>query len=267
MRATDTDQGQGPRSARAEPVGSGPAAFHPKGRLRLLNGFELVCGAKPVSLPLSAQRVVAFLALHQRPLLRGFVAGTLWLDASEDRSSANLRSALWRIRRSGRLIVEANVEHLRLSPAIDVDLLEAMGMAQQLVQRRADAPADDGVVGLLSEELLPDWYDEWVAVERERYRQLRLHALEQLCDRLTRLGRFAQAVEAGLAAVTGEPLRESAHRALIRAHLAEGNRGEALRQYDTYRCLVRDELGIEPSRRMEALVLAGGSEPSSATPG
>ena len=58
----------------------------------------------------------------------------------------------------------------------------------------------------------------------------------------------------GLAAVAGEPLRESAHRALITAYLAEGNRSEALRQYRFFRHLLADELGLEPSPLMESLV-------------
>jgi DNA-binding SARP family transcriptional activator len=69
-----------------------------------------------------------------------------------------------------------------------------------------------------------------VLVERERFRQLRLHALEALCRRLTGDGLHAEAVDAGIAAIAAEPLRESAHRALMSAHVAEGNRGEAMRQ-------------------------------------
>ena len=57
-------------------------------------------------------------------------------------------------------------------------------------------------------QLLPDWYDDWVAVERERLRELRAHALEALCHRLTAAGRFGEATEAGLAVVRDEPLRE-----------------------------------------------------------
>ena len=36
-------------------------------------------------------------------------------------------------------------------------------------------------------------------------------------------------------------------------HLAEGNRGEALRQYELCRRLLRDRLGLEPSARLDAL--------------
>jgi DNA-binding SARP family transcriptional activator len=100
---------------------------------------------------------------------------------------------------------------------------------------------------LLSQDLLPDWYEDWLLEERERYRQLRLHALEVLCGRLTNLRQFHQSIQAGLAAVAGEPLRESAQRVLITAYLAEGNSCEALKQYQRYWTLLQTELGQEPS--------------------
>ena len=107
---------------------------------------------------------------------------------------------------------------------------------------------------LIAGDLLPGWYEDWVVTEREHFRQLRLHALEQLCEQLTDDGRFGQAVEAGLAAVSGEPLRESAHRVLIRAYLQEGNRAEAIRQYSACRDVLRRELGIDPSPPTQALL-------------
>ena len=70
-------------------------------------------------------------------------------------------------------------------------------------------------------------------------------------NRLTGAGRFAEAFELGLAALAGEPLRESAHRALVRVHLAEGNVGEAVRQYELCRSLLREKLGVEPSEQMD----------------
>ena len=91
-------------------------------------------------------------------------------------------------------------------------------------------------------------------VERERFHQLRLHALEASCDRLITAGRCGEAIDAGLAVVAAEPLRESAHRALIRAHLAEGNQGEAHRQYQLCCEILRDELGVEPSNTLRALL-------------
>jgi DNA-binding SARP family transcriptional activator len=61
-------------------------------------------------------------------------------------------------------------------------------------------------------------------------------------------------VQAGVAAVSGEPLRESARSALIEAHLAERNVGAALREYDAFRQLLHDELGLDPSDEIQALL-------------
>jgi DNA-binding SARP family transcriptional activator len=102
-------------------------------------------------------------------------------------------------------------------------------------------------------DLLPGWYEDWVLAERDRLRQLRLHTLEFLCERLTRIGMYAAAVQAGLAVVREDPLRESAHRVLVGAYAAEGNYGEAIRQYRLFRQLLQAELGLKPSAKMQEL--------------
>jgi DNA-binding SARP family transcriptional activator len=121
----------------------------------------------------------------------------------------------------------------------------------------ADAPepaATDEVLSLLHSDVLPSWDDDWLLVERERHRQSRLHALEGLSCSLRTSGRFAEALQAALAAVAGESLRESAHRRVIEVHLAENNPGEALRQFEIYRRLLHEELGLRPSETIRALV-------------
>jgi DNA-binding SARP family transcriptional activator len=93
-------------------------------------------------------------------------------------------------------------------------------------------------------------------VERERLRQLRLHALEALAVRAARERRFAVAVDAALEAVAVEPLRESSRRVLLEIHLAEGNVIEALRHFESFRDLLQAELGVRPSQRLTMLINA-----------
>src|SRR5215471_17781610 len=81
-------------------------------RLTLMRGFELTVNGHHVPLPHSAQRMIAFLALHDRPVRRSFVGQTLYTDSSETRLSGNLRTALWRLRRSGYELVETQGESL-----------------------------------------------------------------------------------------------------------------------------------------------------------
>jgi DNA-binding SARP family transcriptional activator len=222
--------------------------------LRLLGGFELLLDQRPLELPLSTQRVVAFLALHPRPLRRIYVAANLWPDSSEERAHASLRTALWRLGHRGLCVVTATTTQVAFAPSIDVDLRDAAARAKRLVRRTGRPDADDLARLCDVGEVLPDWYDEWVLVERERFHQLRLHALESLCEQCARDGRFGEATEAGLAAVASEPLRESAHRAVIASYLAEDNASDAVRQYSLYRVLVKEQLGMEPSARIQELV-------------
>jgi DNA-binding SARP family transcriptional activator len=223
-------------------------------RLELLSGFGLNHDGEPVELPLASQRVVAFLALQQRPVQRVFVAGNLFMDSSEDRANARLRTALWRMRRRRCPIVSATSTHLALAAGTSVDVRESRDRARHIVAGSCELSSADVHALSVSGELLPDWYDDWVLLERERFRQLRMHALEALCRELAVSGRYAQATEAGLAAVEVEPLRESAHRALIHAYLLEGNPCEAIRQYRLFRDMLMRELGLEPSRRMRGMV-------------
>jgi DNA-binding SARP family transcriptional activator len=223
-------------------------------RLQLLGGFEFRLDDRPLRLPLSTQRVVAFLAFHPRPLQRIYVAGSLWPDTTEERAQASLRTALWRLRLRGIEVAPASATHVAFAPSVEVDVHDAAARAERLVHRTGPADSRDLVRLCDVGEVLPDWYDEWVVVQRERFHQLRLHALEALSEQCTRDRRFGQAADAGLAAVASDPLRESAHRAVIAAHLAEGNAADAARQYGLYRALVRDRLGIEPSPRIRQLV-------------
>jgi DNA-binding SARP family transcriptional activator len=223
-------------------------------QLLLLGGFELRCGGDRVWLPLRAQRLLAFLALQERPTQRAYAAGALWLDTTDEHATGSLRSALWRLRRPGHALVEAHGTQLWLSPDVTVDYRRALARARALLGDGAADPGGEAGDDLLTRELLPDWFDDWVAVERERFRHLRMHALEALCRRLAAARRFPDAVQAGLAAIACEPLRDNAHHLLISVHLAEGNRVEALRHFQSYRRLLRDELGLGPSPQVEALV-------------
>jgi DNA-binding SARP family transcriptional activator len=221
--------------------------------LGLLDGLELTADGRSVDLPLSAQRLLAFVALAARPLRRTYVAGALWSDTTEDRAAASLRSTLWRLRTQVPDVIDAGTSRLRLAPGVRVDFQEIARRLTDLSAQGSRVAVDAGLLPLTA-ELLPDWYDDWVHVERERYRQFRLHALEAIAEKLLAECRFAEAVQFSLAVVAAEPLRDSAYRQLIRAHLGEGNRSEAIREFRDYRDRLRRELGLEPAPDVQALV-------------
>ena len=222
-------------------------------RLQLLQAFELSRRAVPLQLPIAAQRVLALLALLGRPAQRLYVAGVLWPDSSERHAGGSLRSALWRLRHSAPGVVVTVDTRLALAPGVRVDFHEVMERTHRLVAGEPDGPRPPIDPEALTRELLPDWYDDWLNADRERLRQLQLHALEALSTQLRGRQEYAQAIEVAGMAVAAEPTRESARRELIKAHLAEGNMDEALRQFRLFRRLLVGELGVEPSRRLVAL--------------
>jgi DNA-binding SARP family transcriptional activator len=226
--------------------------------LHLLDAFRFTVDGSAVDLPLPARRLLALLAIKRHPLLRTYAAGVLWLDNSDGRAAANLRSVLWRLRARDLPIVVCHNGTVELAPEVVVDVWEADALAHRwLTGIESDADRDSASSGLEG-ELLPDWYDEWVQDERERFRQLKLHALEAMAERLSSVDRWGDAVLAALAALSSDPLRESAHRAVIKVHLAEGNVAEAIRQLRRCERIMIEEVGVPPSTRLQELIGVGG---------
>ncbi len=221
-------------------------------RVCLTTEFQLLGGRSPIPLPRSAKRIVSYLALSHGPVSRSTLAGTLWPDVPESRANGDLRSTLWRLRRVAPIVPPSD-EQIALRPDVAVDVAELSDITRQILDgpsRSALARLPELIAGA---EILPSWDEEWLIVERERYRALRLHALERAAETLLGAGDVSGALQATLAAIATEPLRESSHRLLVRIHLAEGNLAEAARAYGTYRALMAAELGIEPSRLREDL--------------
>jgi len=221
----------------------GPYVMHNGGRLEVPDG---------------SKRLLVFVALSAGKVDRRYAAGSLWPEGSDERAAGNLRSALWRLKCAGIHVVETDKCTLGMRPGTVVDV----GVVDEWAARLVDGSATATDFCLLNwrwdaMDLLPGWYDDWVIFERERIRQRLLHALEALSRRLVEVNRCAEAVDAAISAVSADPLRESANRVLIEAHLAEGNVIEACRTYERYRDNVRRELGVEPGEQLASLVRVG----------
>ncbi|GIJ75033.1 AfsR/SARP family transcriptional regulator [Virgisporangium ochraceum] len=215
--------------------------------LDLIGGFRLLAGGHPVVLTGTGQRLVAYLALGG-PAARVVTAGTLWPAVPETRALASLRTTMWRCNRKVDGLVTAEWHGIALAPGVEVDVAGLLG-GPSAPPGGPSAPACG--------ELLPGWYDDWVVFERDRLRQRTLLAWEQAAVDLAAQGRFAASLDYALAAVRADPYRESARRAVIAVHLAQHNLAEALREYHHFRDLLVDQLGVEPSEELAALVFRG----------
>lgn len=222
-----------------------------------MGGFGLFNGRVDVALAEGSQRLLAFLALRRRPVKRVFAAGTLWPDADDAHAYSSLRSAVARLDPAAQSALVVTTTHLRLSDEVTVDLWESEALARRLVGPHGSITIRNSIsadLEALSADLLPDWYEDWVILEAENWRQLRLHALEAFAQDLTQKGSYANATSAAQAAIQADPLRESARAALIKVHIAEGNISEALSEFAKYREMLMGELKLEPTPGLKALL-------------
>ena len=184
--------------------------------MRLLGRFAVTAEGRELEVPARWREVMAYLGLHGT-VRRDTVAWTLWRDRREERALA--------VPAHRPVALAAGLQ----SQPLVVAGAGALGLSGRHLPRCRDivrtalAFLDAGeVVPTPSElkwwtlDLLPDWYDDWLIVERERYRQLRFHALEALSEQAACCGRFADAIELALQVVAARSAtrdRTPVHRA------------------------------------------------------
>jgi DNA-binding SARP family transcriptional activator/streptogramin lyase len=106
---------------------------------------------------------------------------------------------------------------------------------------------------LLRQPFLPGEDGAWVEEKRRGFADLRGRALDALTDAALRRGDGHEGAMWAEQAIALEPFRETGYRRLMEAHVASGNRAEALRVYERCRRLLADELGTYPSPETESL--------------
>ena len=224
----------------------------------LLGSFSLAVDGSQIPIRIHAQRVLAYLSLVQ-PLSWSIsgagLAERLWGDVPIERSQASLRTALWRIRQADPWLIRVTRETVRLDDAVEVDVRRTLDQGRLVAGNRDLRPRDTDVYTLRG-DLLPGWDEDWILLERERIRQVQIHALEALAHWLCSHGRHLEAIEAAFAAIEAEPLRESAHAALIDVFLAEGNVAQARHQLERYAAMVWSEMRVRPSDELTRRVAA-----------
>lgn len=190
------------------------------------------------------RRLLAVLALHVDEVVRSMNLED-WLVLSP----GALRTSVSRLR---RVIGADGVETTDVGYLLraDVDLVEferLVSLAPTVGDVAARAALEKAVVLWRDDPLAEFAGERWAEPARRRLAELHAAAVEDLAVLQLDAGDVPAALVATRALVEREPFRERPRALLMRA-LAEGGRPtEALRAFHSYRCLVRDEVGIEPS--------------------
>lgn len=220
--------------------------------LGLLGRFRVAVNDHTVEVHAAGQRVIAALALDGGAGHRAHTAEQLWPGSAPGRALANLRGAIWRLPDSVRAAVTRRGAIISLTSGWSIDVDEVSAHASDLAALDRAQGRDARL--RFDHDILPAWGDDWLTIRRERYRQLRLHALEDLAVIQLEAGRARDAVDTIMMAIEAQPLRESSQAVLLRAHLRAGNHAAAHEQYGRYRAALSSEYGVEPGPTIRHLL-------------
>ncbi|MGD6980000.1 MULTISPECIES: AfsR/SARP family transcriptional regulator [Citricoccus] len=201
------------------------------------------------------QRLIALVALSGA-MSRIRLAKTLWPGSTEERAANSLRVALWQLSHSLPELLADIRDPITLHPDVAVDVDELTLAVDRIEGSPVRLPHVDPV-RLQAAELLPDWYDDWVFPEQQRFRDLRIQILERLSEACLADGDHCRALDFVQAAAELDPLRETTHQLLMECHISAGNHVIAHRVFDSFRDTMRRELDTEPPgemrRRLDSL--------------
>lgn len=212
----------------------------------------------------AARALLAFLLLHRDyPQSRDRIAGFLWPDMDENRSRRSLTQALWRIRKLLPENLEADAQHIRISDSpsitVDVEVFESLAGSYSPSEPPSHEERETNIqslyqaVELYRGELLEGFYDDWVLVERERFRELYLRSLEHLVAFEKCEGNYDRALGYALKVTQSDPYREAVHREVMRLYYALNRPEAALSQYETCCKILEDEFSLEADQQTRAL--------------
>jgi adenylate cyclase len=225
----------------------------------MLGGFRARAAGQEIDVPGRKERaLLAYLALPAgEARSRDKLAGLLWSDRADSQARESLKQAVFKLRRSldrvrpsplvvDREFITLDTELVTVDVAEFEQLIE-VGTTDALV-RAAALYRGDFLDGL---DLRDGAFDEWLLMERQRLRDMVREVLAKLTDRHMSDGAPDQAAAVARRLLAIDPLREAAHRTLMKIYSVQGQTALALKQYHICRDALQSELGIKPDADTE----------------
>ncbi len=231
--------------------------------LAFLGSPQILLNQQPVELSVAKmQALLAYLSLTRTPHHRDHLLSLLWAESHKDAARKNMRNRLWQLRQLlGEDVLTTLGDSMTLADWVQSDVAEfEAGMRQQLQLPVVESTTLRALLNLWRGPLLdgihlseaPD-FEVWLTTERERLGQLYLRgltALIQLCNSQEKWDEVVTLAQQGL---RYDPLYEPFHQQLMTAFASQGQRSEALRQFEHLRTLLKREFEVDPLPETVAL--------------
>ena len=210
----------------------------------------------------TATAILVYLACHQRPFSRDFLAEFFWEDRDPNQASANLRTALKLLRRpfGDNLTITRQTVAFNHESEHEIDVLTFAKKLNDLLAQGQSTLTEETAVQLSTvldqnkSDFLHGFYlphapgfEQWQSIEQAKYRRLMERGLGQLVDFYLSYGRFHPGIDTASRLLTLNPLNETGNRQMMELLWRSGKRSSALRQFEEMRTLLAKELDITPT--------------------
>ena len=234
----------------------------------LLGSLRIERDGSAIHLPRrKVEALLAYLLLHPEPQTRDTLATLFWGDSSDAQARHSLRTALATVRKEVAAdLLLADRDHIQLNPDFPcwVDLHTLLAVAHELDTIHLDLLL--AKLTLWQGDLLTGFYEDWIVLEREHYRE----RLRKLCLQATQTLRarseYTHAIAVAQRVLTLDPANEQAHQHLMFCYMASGDRTAALHQYELCERVLAADLDVPPQPETTALyhwICQHGSDESS----
>ena len=235
--------------------------------IRLFGPFEVMLNDDRMTTFRSDKEraLLAYLCLETEvPHRREKLAGLLWPDYPENAARTYLRNALANLRKvigdrphnSGKEtfpnFLHITPKTIQFNPESDA-WVDALAFLSTMEKAQATVAELEAIVACYRDNLLAGFsladsnlFEEWLVIQRERFKRLAFDALYRLVEAYTTQGEYKQALSHARRMVALDPFRESAQQAFLRLLAYNGQSNQALVQYEKYACLLADEIGVDP---------------------
>lgn len=230
-------------------------------QVKLLGGLQIYLPAGvPIPLPKKAEALLVFLACHlDKPLMRDNLAALLWGESDDQHARNSLRQTLYMLRKvlskAHQPLFILDGETIALNPeSVELDVLSfehliSEGSPESLEEAVA-MHHGDFLAGLAITE---GPFEEWLLIERERYRELALEALAKLLAHQMKNVSTEAAIQTALRLLALDPLQEAVYRSLMRLYMRQNRWASAQRLYHVCAEKLKGELGVAPEAQTTQL--------------
>jgi len=241
-------------------------AQNPRTSICLFGAYPVRVNGKPYYLGISGstERLFQYLLVTiGNETRREYLADLFWRGSSPAKQRSALNSAIWRIKRQLGdidgidLVCKGHIVFLQLAREVKVDAKELSKIVHSI---SPSEPMSEDVAHSLYQALnackvpfLDGVNSDWVLTERERLFNIQIRGMIILMHWLGKQRRYEDALEIGRRLLAADPAREAAQCEVMLLYVLNGQRAQALRQYQEFRSWLKRELDIEPMPETEVL--------------